>query len=163
MGELMPKTKTTKSSTNPKRGSTKVCDIYTDLFTLRKTPISEAFIERLAADMVEWASKDEDALTLKQFPLSRGISWKTFERWTKKHDLLKSAYEDMKTFIAIRREKGMITRKYDTKATMHIQHRYDEDWKKADEFHSSLRKTEKADEKHGNITVVIPPIGKGEE
>lgn len=140
-----------------------VIDIYLDLLTLKQKPVMQAFIDRLTGELLEWASKNNEALTIKEFVLGKGITWQTFLRWTKTREPLKSAYEDVKLWVGIRREKGMIKKQYDSKSIMHIQHMWDDDWKQADEYHSNLRKKEQGEKQQGPIHIHMDSFDKKDE
>jgi hypothetical protein len=159
----MKKTQTPQSSKKKRKPEITVTDVYLDLFTLQQKPISQAFIERLSGELLEWAAKNKDALTVKEFVLNKGIQWRTFMRWTQSREPLKSVYEDVKLLIANRREKGMLKREYDTKCGMHMQYLWDDDWKQADEYHSSLRKKEQSEKQQGPVNVYMTPFGKADD
>lgn len=151
--------KNSNNSTKKKRSATTVTDFYLDLFTLKEKPVSNAFIEQLAAQLLDWAAHDKEALSIKRFVLSKGIHWNTFIRWSQTREPLKSIYEDAKLLVAARREEGMIKKLYDSKSIMHIQYQFDEDWGAADQRWSDLRKKEQGDAQRGPITVVMSPLG----
>lgn len=141
--------KTTKSTT-PVNRKTKVVEMYKDMFFLREYPISEAFIERLAADMVEWAKK-ETSLKLTDFFWDMGIHNQVVYRWMEKWPILKRAWEFAGQRIASRREVGAITRKLDPGAIEKFQGMVDPEYKNFLQWKASLATTEK----QGTGTVIV--------
>jgi len=149
-----------KTTRKPRPVTNLTVDMYRDLFVLRQQPISEAFIERLGADLVEWATTDEDALVLIDFFSSRKIHPKTFTNWTKKHPKLKEALHIAKLIIGGRREKGGLKNKFNTSMVMSQQAKYDPSWWKLEDARAKLKaettaKAQAAQDANKQYTIVL--------
>lgn len=117
-----------KDNIVPKPKPSTVVDIYTDIFTFRKHPISEAFVERLACDVVKWAVEDDEAFKMTQFFRKMKISSQTYYRWVKTFRVLKVANSVALEAIGDRREIGAIKRKYDAGFIASQMAKYDKSW-----------------------------------
>lgn len=114
-------------------------DLYKDLFFPRPYPLNDAFVERLAADLVHWAIEDDDALVLVDFLHSRKLHSMTFWEWVEKYPVLKEAKAIAKQAIGSRREKGAIKGKYNPAMIMSQQAKYDPSWKALEAWRADLR------------------------
>jgi len=121
-------------------------DDYTDLFTFKKVPISEAYIDRLATELLDWALNNDDALKMSQFYLGKGISYHSFSRWLKRSKNLEEAHNSALKLLGNRREIGAIKKKYDTSMIATMMPKYDEDWKEVIEWRSKLKEQEASNE-----------------
>ncbi len=129
----------------------KIVDFYTDLFFMKERPVSEAFIERIAHDMVTWAKKDT-SLRITQFFNELGIPNKMLYRWMEIYPSLRMAHDYTLSVIADRREVGAITKKYDGNYIKEMQPMYDPAYKSFLEWRAGLNKEK---DTLGNIKVVI--------
>lgn len=148
--------KKSKSSDNNKlpMGNTKIVDQYPDMFFLKEKPVSEAFIERLSREMIDWSKKD-DSLRITQFFNVRGIPNAMIYRWMTKFPMLKQAHEFAMSVIADRRDVGAITRKYDGNYIDRAQAMYDPEYKKFLEWKASL--VDKNKDSQGTLIVQMMP------
>ena len=137
---------TPKHTIPPVRSTIKAIDIYKDLFILRERPVSVVFLQRLCADMLDWANTNEDALKLVNFFVSRKISPKTFWRWEKNHPFLTEARTMAMEIIGARREIGAIKNKYNAQIIMSQMAKYDPSWWKLEQKRADLRA--KSQQKH---------------
>jgi len=147
--------KTTKSSTKKKKSATKVIDQYRDIFTFRMRPVSEAFLERLAKDMVDWAYNDDNALKITTFYISKGISATTMNRWYKRNEILKLAHDIALMIIGDRREIGAIKNKYNTSLVMSQMAKYDSSWWELEKKRAQLRADTKKQEESNVVFKVV--------
>jgi hypothetical protein len=99
----MAKQKTNKPSTRKKKGAKKWWSEYKDLFTLKMKPIDDAFIDRLALDLMAWAEED-NSLRMTQFYHKKGMSISTFQKLMKRNANLNDAFYFAKSIVADRRE-----------------------------------------------------------
>ena len=167
----MTKKLTTPQNTIPKPQERKLfCDHYKDLFTFKTIPISQEFIERLAQDLIAWATTDDDALRLTQFITKIGIHPRTFDGWSKKHPTLKFAKEAALLIIGDRREIGALKNKYNANVVMKQQHRYNEEWWDSEVKRAELKaRTQQDFQGTAKYTIVLDnyadnkPIPKPEE
>lgn len=140
--------------------NTKILDFYPDMFFLKEKPVSEAFIERLAREMVDW-SKLEDSLRITQFFNQRGIPNGMIYKWMEKFPMLKQAHEFAMGAIADRRDIGAITRKYDGNYIDKSQAMYDPEYKKFLEWKASM--AEKNRENSGTLIVQMMPTPSSDQ
>lgn len=118
---------------------------YMDLMSFKLRPMTEAGIERLAKELMLWASHDKandkdhkHLIRISQFVREKKIPARTFERWRAKYPILKEAYEYALTALADKRESGAATREYDSSVLKQMWF-YDADWKTAEEWRSKLK------------------------
>lgn len=136
-------------------------DEYSDLYTLKRTPVSMEMIDRIIIDLIAWASSDPEnkrkkALLLRDFFQEKGIPTTTYERWLTKHKTFKEAYQQAKLMIASNREKGGLFRDYEKDLIKLRQHAYDPEWKKDEEWRAELR--EKKQQQESNFSFNINTI-----
>lgn len=141
----------TDNNSTEKKAPVKIVDFYTDLFFMKEKPVSEAFIERLATDMVEWAKKDR-SLRITQFYNEMGIPSRYFYEWMKHYPKLALAHEYAMSMIADRRDIGAIEKKYDGSYIEKSFGMYDPAYRSFMEWKSKLAKQEQA---QGNVQVII--------
>ena len=123
-------------------------------FFLKKRPINDAIIDEYAKDYIEWGLNNDDALRLQDFPLSIGMYPKSFRNLMERHEGLRNAHAVVREAIASRREKGAISRKYDSGMIKPVQAHYADEWKAIGEWNAKLKEKEEESKKQ-NITVVI--------
>jgi len=119
---------------------------FFDVFTMRLRPINEAWLEKLAKELVEWA-KDENSFKFTQFLSDRGLPHTSFYSWIKRSEALAEAHKYTIMTLGARREWGGLSKQLDSsmiKASMPI---YDRDWKKLEEWRSDLKQKENDSEK----------------
>jgi hypothetical protein len=141
--------------------SSKVADMYLDLFTLREMPISEAAIERLAKEVLEWPDISKKQ-TMTEFFKKKGISSATFWRWTQKFPILKEAYEQAMQYLGDNREAGaagFLKRKLDPTMIKPVMFKYSEIWRELRDEDMALKKQLQNDTSK-NITIVMEDFSK---
>lgn len=151
-------TKRVKSS-NIEKKEVKIVDHYPDLFFLKNKPVSEAFIQRIAQDMIAWAQKP-NSLRITQFYNELGIPNTYIYRWMEKYEDLKLAHDYAFSMIADRREIGAIEKRYDSTIIRESMPIWDPAYKAHLEWKAKLAKQE---EQVGNIKVVIEKFPTREE
>lgn len=145
-----PLAKNSKDSKLPKEKN-HVIDHYTDLFFLQTMPVTEAFIDRVASDMIAWSKKDT-SLRITDFFNELGIPNAMLYKWMKKWPNLQHAHTYTMSVIAGRRDVGAITKKYDGAYIKDSQAMYDPEYKAFLEWRAGLNKDK---DMVGNIKVVI--------
>jgi len=129
---------------------------YRELFIPRERPVSIAFIERLCADLIDWAINDDDALKIIDFYVSRKIHPKTFWRWEQKYPMLTDARNMALNIIGSRREKGALKKKFEPTVMMKQQHHYDKTWWEDEVARAELRaRTQQKTDQNIRYTVVL--------
>jgi hypothetical protein len=159
--------KNIKHSTAPKKPAKNVqnqpivFEEYVDMLTMRKKPVSDAYLEKFAIDMLNWA-KTSNALVFGNYFHDCGVSYATFRRWKERSPKLAEVYEHVCEIIGARREEGGLKRKYDSSMVMKSMPIYSYDWKKL-EIERDERRKPKENVGTGNITVVLEDYSKKEK
>lgn len=146
---MVIKKKSTKSSTaiqappivNTTQVKTFEEEYYLDMFSFTTVPISSAYIEKFAKEWVDITASDENILTLEQFFGMKRISRATLQKWLIRSEALREAKELVLMILAIRREVGAITKKYDAAFIKWSHAAYDPAYKKIDEWRAKLGDT----------------------
>jgi len=144
------KSQTANNSTQPVE-KVKIIDHYPDLFFLQSKPVSEAFIQRVAERMIEWAKKPT-SYRITQFFNEEGIPNTYIYRWMESYPNLKLAHEYAFSMIADRREIGALEKRLDGATMREMQAIWDPAYKSLLEWKSKLAKQEQA---QGNVQVII--------
>ncbi len=116
------------------------------MFKLSKQEPAEHAIEQLSQELYEWGKNDK-ALSMEGFCVSKMILYKTFMEWVEKHPILKYSYDMAKMSIGVRLEELALIKDSGANASfiMRILYQYSEEWKEADEYHDGRKiKIEKA-------------------
>jgi hypothetical protein len=79
-----------------------------DIFTFKKIPISNGFIENLAEESVRSALTDKDDFILMGFFYERGHNRTDIHRWCNRNEKFKNLYEARRKIIAAKREAGAL-------------------------------------------------------
>lgn len=131
---------------------------YMDTFTFKMKPMSIEGIERIAAELVNWARNNDDALKIAQFWNDKGINHQDFYRWMEWSPALKSAHEITMSILGTRREIGAIQKKFDTGMISFTMPFYDKNWKDNVEWRSSLKAKEAAEQNNETKIVIMERI-----
>jgi hypothetical protein len=132
-------------------------DEYRDFFTHRMHPVSDAFIRKLSADLIEYAETTEDLLRIEAFFTKKRIPATTCVRWREKFPEFKAAYEAAKSVLGMRREDGALRKGWSTGVVMNTMALYDDEYRKLREWEARLRDQESTG---NNITINLPDITK---
>jgi len=125
---------------------------YRDCFGWKMIPVTQLFLEKFSADLVNWARLDDNAYRVTQFLGDKGVPRDTFYDWCKKHPIMEAARKQAMMFLADRREIGALKKQLDPKMVMFTQHLYDPEWKQADKYHADLKTDE--DKRDVSYTVI---------
>lgn len=131
---------------------------YYNMSTMTKQVASDKWAEKMARKMIDWAEQTDDALTLEEFYRSIGMLSQDFCELAHKYPMLEKALQYTRMIIGDRREKGMITRKYDAGSIAYMMPHYKDSWKEIVAWRSSLKQTEGGSGTVRMQYVVIPPI-----
>ena len=149
-----------------KRGH--VFDTYYDLFFFKQKPIPYAFLERLAEQLIAWSQKDT-SLRIESFYMDGGICERDYYRFLERCEELREAHEVAIRRIAVRRDQGALTKKFDASWAARTQAAFDSEYRKARQFEASLQKDN--EDKVQRVVVLekmpnveeVKPIKKDEE
>ena len=134
---------------------------YQCILTGDMRPMNENGFERLAIEIVQWASNDDEALKITQFMFVRGINDRVWRQWCEKSPRLKEATELAKRIIGNRREVGALKNKLNTSVVAFTMPFYDDEWKDETIRRAALKEGSSGDGKD-SITVVLNPIPNSE-
>lgn len=151
-----PSTKKTLNTTKDRDRDTKISpwlEDYLDLQSFRLKPITQASIERIANELIEWSAK-EDSIVFRDFYDDKYIPENVYYSWLKKYPELQAAHTLAKGRIGSRREKGALMRKYDGSLIVNSMPMYDNEWKEMVAWKSSLKDQAVS----GNVTINLPNI-----
>lgn len=144
------KVKTAKNNMLPPE-KVRVVDVYQDLYFNKEMPVNEAFIDRLAQEMIDFAEL-ETTIRPSQFWISKRLHNQNIYRWKEKWPQLERAYAHLLSQCALRRDIGAVTKKFDGNYVDKTQAMYDPEYKKFLEWKASLADRENT---LGNIKVVL--------
>lgn len=153
------KPKTIKPSKSKKEPPKIYYEDYLDLLTLRKKPVSERYILGIARHLIEWATKNPEALAIRQFYLENGIDNNQIKRWAKRVPEIAAAVGVAKRAISLRREIGGLKKELSENMVLKSLPFYGsswaegEDWKKLEEWRNDMRKS--ADDKKGDTIINV--------
>lgn len=146
-----PSIKSTPDVKPVKKTGYRYFDEYKDFFTHRKIPVSHAFIDKLAEDLINWANNDESAIIAEKFWYLKGIAPNLAQVWRKKHPALKAAYEIAKKRIGIRREEGSLLKKFDNATFFRTALNYSPEFVATTEWQAKLKQEQDEITQRNNI------------
>lgn len=119
--------------------------------------IPDSFIDEIAVDLREWATK-KTSLRFKDFLKERRLRSKIFYTFMERHEGLKQEYEWTLDSIASHREIGAMTRRLDQSA-LRMMPRYDQEWTENEEKLAKIKRLSQQEQSHGQtIIAVIPEV-----
>lgn len=116
-----------------------IFDSYYDMFFFKQKPIPYAYLERLSEDLLKWSQKDT-SLRIESFWIDCGICDEDYYRFVERCEPLKRAHDLSLKRIAIRRDTGALTKKFDASWTARTQAAFDPEYRKARKFEAELQK-----------------------
>ena len=123
-----------------------------DIKTMRQRPISKAFIEQLAAKLIQWVSNEKQVI-IDEFLQEIGFSAETFGEFRKRCPKLEEAYQYAKMCIGNKREKCGLYNKMNAAMVMKSMPSYSKRWGKLMEWHAGL--TTKSEDSESKETIVV--------
>lgn len=113
-------------------------DSYLDTHTFSKKIVYANWADRVAKELVEWASrprKPEEPQPMKvtEFFREKGIFHRDFHRLKKRYPVLEKAFDFALQAIGDIRERNMLENKWNASVGMYTMGYYDEDWRKEQE------------------------------
>ncbi len=116
-----------------------VFDTYYDLQTFKQIPFPYSFLVRLSETLLAWSLKDT-SLRIESFYLDNGIRQYDYYRFMERCEELKEAHDTAIQRIAIRRDQGALTKKFDSSWAARTQAAFDPEYRKARKFEAELSK-----------------------
>jgi hypothetical protein len=151
--------KTPKRNTSKNKSTKKVAawwDEYKDMFDMRMKPVNDAFLDRLACDMIEFFKKDASTLSLDEFYDAKGFHDRDIQRWKVRSENLRDAVDHCKRLLAIRREKGALNKKLSESMVMFSMGLYSDKWKDHAEWKANL--AVKSSQQQGTVHIHMDSI-----
>ena len=109
-------------------------DEFRDIFSGRLKPVSEAWVNNMGREMVQWAANDPKAYKIGQFLTQKGLDWEAIDRWRTKFPSFDSTYRAALSIIGDRREIGGLENKLNANIVSFRMPHYDRSWKKMAEW-----------------------------
>ncbi len=128
-----------------------VYDSYQDMNSFKQKPIAYTFLQALADDLIDWSLKDT-SLRIESFYMDEGIRQTDYYRFLERCSELKDAHDVALARIAVRRDTGALTKKYDSSWAARTQAAWDPEYRKARKFEAEL--TKDAQENQAKIVVM---------
>lgn len=137
----MPKKKNPLPTIPYKKAAKKAANYkdYINMFQLRDVPISDAALEHYAAEVIDWAWEDKEALHLQWFHLNKGFTSGTWSELVRRSPILKEAWEFARAVIGLRRQDQGETGKRDKTMIMFTMPLYSKEWKELEEWHAQVK------------------------
>lgn len=129
-------------------------DDYIGCFGMKIKPVTEAFLERVAEELVEWAMK-EDSIYLEDFCILKGFNIDVLYRWREKSINLKEAYKFAKMALGSKTYKGSLYGKMKENTAHFLMPHYSEIWMNMKLLNSHLKDNQNAPTQ---ITVNMTPF-----
>lgn len=145
------------SSQYPKKSDIPWEEDYKELLTGDLKPLNRGFLERLGAELIEYARTTEGPLRVEWFFISKRIPYSTARYWAETRDYFKDAYQTAKYILGMRREDGAIRKLFDKDSVFRSLHLYDPEFKEVAKFHAQL-KVEAITDAEGRQVIVLPRI-----
>lgn len=117
-------------------------EYYLDLFSFKMHPVSNDYLIKFALEWVNWVCNNEDVLTVNEYFICKGVHARTVWNWKQRCAELKEAHAFVLQVLGTRREKGALTRKYDSNMVRLTMSLYDSKWKELEEWQAQLRTKE---------------------
>ena len=157
----MAKVKSANTSTQPQKVA-KIVDMYPDIFTFREKPVSEAVIERLMQEWIEWVKRPE-SLRIRQFWNEKGIPNKYMYSWMKKFPVVQMTHDYILDVLADKRDIGALLKNGELNGDQvrFSFWRYEQGEKEFIEWKAKLAKDE--GQVTGNVKVVIEEFKKEQD
>lgn len=111
---------------------------YLDCFTFSYVPVTEAFINRISKELLDWAQNDPEALKMSEFFNKKRIPRNTWDAWSR-YPTFKAARALAVEALGNRREKGAIAKKFDPTTINFMMPMYDAEWKAQVEWRAKLK------------------------
>lgn len=117
-------------------------------------PTSDAYLEDLADELVEWAYTT-NSLCISKFFDERKISLASVFTWKERHEIFRDAYALAKQILGTKREEGAIRNKLNYNIFRASQFMYQPElWEPIDKHQADL-KTQSDTTQTGPITVIV--------
>lgn len=124
-------------------------------FSWRDMPISEARINKIAEELIEWPNLNPDAKSITKFYMDKKISPGTWYKWVDKHPALREAENIALHIIGERLWGKAVEKQYDWKAVHWRLHRHGKEFREDYEYHKKISGEE---EPTGTKYIVIEPV-----
>lgn len=155
--------KTNNISTKDKK-TTKRASPITDpdcIYSWRTIPVSEAMVEKIAEELLEWPAKNPEAKTITEFYLSKGLTRSTYNRLVNRHEVLGEAHEITMRRLGERLWGRAVDNQAQWKPVHFMLHNYAQEFKESDAYHTDIKIQE--ERQRGIVVVHLPAIEKTKE
>jgi len=112
---------------------------YAAMGIFRMVPVHKAYLERFKIEMIEWFEQQEDVLIFEEFLRYKRLSRVCMANFMSRDKELEIAREYVRMLLAIRRERGGLTKKLDPGMIERSMPMYSEEWKDLQIWRSQLK------------------------
>lgn len=143
--------------------ATQELDIYEDLNTRERICITEAKLDMLIDEMIQFCRNDPSAVLIRTFMLKKGICSSQVFKWRQKYPKFAQAYEFAKGAVGERLFVGALTRSYDSGTVRTALPVFLDEFKEETERMARLRTEEKNAEATKTLNVYMTEARSPEE
>jgi hypothetical protein len=152
--------KETKNDRDPIRAKSPWMEDYQDFFTHKCHPVSQAFLDRLSCELIEYVENTKTIFRHEWFFTQKRIYPKTARRWAEQNEQFGRVYEVSKFILGMRREDKGLRKEFDSGLISTSMPLYDEEWRNLLEWKSKI-----AEKNTAPSTVIVQmepflPIGE---
>ena len=151
-----PKTKELKSNTQVEC-YTKSSIQETGYYSWKDIPVSEAYLDTLARELIEWIQTNDRPVKIRDFFRMKHIFDRRVFEWRNKYPRFREVYEEALLAIGDRRETKAFYGEGNANLQMRTAHQYDPEWHEVNRYHSDMKKDEEGSKKQ-DITVIYSPV-----
>lgn len=135
--------KVTEKEANSPKGAEALMEEYFDLSFMKRRPINQAFIDRLALDYYTFFEKNKSRVHKYAFFIKKRIPRNTFYTWIDKHPIMQEADDFVEMILFERLHQGATTKKYNENIARMSMSEYNKKWESREEWKANLQaKTE---------------------
>lgn len=128
-----------KDTKSTKKKSNRIVDQYYDLLIMKMRPVSEAYLERLASDYINFFKENKDEFHKIAFQLHIGMDRGTFYDWIKRYEIFRRADDYVEAYLFNKVHKGSLKKELEPTISRITMSSFSKEWKQEEEDRSSKR------------------------
>ena len=129
-------------------------DEWHNFKTYRKDFMTITKLDRTCEKLIQFITENPEVIKINDFLEAEGIPFKTWKSWEFRYEFVKDAVANAKMILGNRRERGLVTRKYDSGSISFMMPFYDEAWREMLELRENL-KQKRHDEDGGTKFIIM--------
>ena len=115
------------------------------LYSYRMIPISQAFVDQMTEELIDWPSKNPNAKSISQYYRKKGLGSRTYNRLLNRHPLLKEIHEEVMIELGERLWESAVDNKANWTAVRFRLQNYGGEFDEANKYHAALQASAKKD------------------